>query len=509
MILIMSPACRIKAPEDCATRPPLQNETSVRFLHDPVLYCPGPIQSPYRGDIQIFFDTSGSMIGFKSEKERLDTLTTHVISQLHTVAMNPDTVKYCLFHENKGIFGCRSEPGGPYKPRGNTNLHEALLAASNAELTIIITDAVAASSLTENNEGCARGVDTACVARALHAVLTRPAVDAEFPDWGLIIIPLVILYKGPFYTESKVTLGTFDPEVTLKAVTDDFDIKTTITRPRRLKNGTLVFDYRGPRYLLILIIARHHDLARRAAQAFYERASQFGYTLWTNNDERPSRIPLVETPIEVFPGYLPEMDYKKLTLPDDQPNAWCGTIDVTLNSTGTLPRLEVGCPHDKPGRVPVTLSGRPHNADRVSGCIPLYELPAFSFQIIADKPAMSAELNVFLPSYALPNENYDAIILDTLCPVSTAFTCPDNLLTAHLAAIVDYPATADCFAEPSCPGPVHTVFERFATDSPWLQPHRSFNIHHTLELLYRELYGETYTIRLGRFAMCRIPSPVD
>src|SRR5574341_498541 len=149
-ILALSGACRScrRAPANqspCADSP---TESAPVFISQPVNYCASRPIEPRRGRVQMLVDSSGSMVGFQKAVPQLVNWAQHSFSLLNTSALQIQSSRLCQFSQALpgGIANCVSgQAFAAYQPSGATNIHEAIRAAKDYDLTLILTDGAAAT----------------------------------------------------------------------------------------------------------------------------------------------------------------------------------------------------------------------------------------------------------------------------------------------------------------------------------------------------------------------------
>lgn len=473
-------------------------------MNKPVTFCWEKPSNLRRGDAQILVDSSGSMAGFSQAMPALVTWIEHGISQVQQSSMSVENSRVCQFNQRIGIGDCI--PSGrqlvQFKAFGNTNLHDAIRSAKDYGLTFILTDGVAATGGLGAGD-CANGVDAACVARSLKEVVNHRTTTSEDLDTGIWVLPLLTNYNGAFYTEEPIAVADFRSEETIKQIRTDIDGEAVIQNPRTDANGRLEFDYRGPRALLLIVIARWSDVGRNATQALWERAEYMNVRRIEGMKEFTSGIAAF-TPIELYPGFLNKVTWQNMQEPQDASEIK-GTIDAVLKNEARNPAIAVTCPNNNTGEAVYRLSGVTTEAGRVSGCVPLRMLPAFDFRFRTIKESDQDTLVQFLTSYQRSGDSYTQLRLNLACSMSNLRPCDTNPVAAQWTASVNYMGAAEGLAVGDGSQTVHQQVKDISTVSPNREPHRVYAFSTTLENFYREIGKEQRDIVLANLNICHGP----
>src|SRR5262249_49545342 len=155
--------------------------------------------------------------------------------------------------------------------------------------------------------------DIACVAHAMRDAMRATSADGATGDWGLWFIPLIAEYDGPFYTEEPMP-ADFQERKVVDQIRADLGVQVEVTNPRSGAGG-LVYQYRGPRTLLLIVIARWADVGRAALQALWDRAGDRRLNRINKMREFSAGMACLQ-PVEVYPGFLNMVQWKNLAEPD-------------------------------------------------------------------------------------------------------------------------------------------------------------------------------------------------
>lgn len=489
--------------QSCRSRPPLNGQQpngvkEVIFFDDPISYCVQQRSAAEVGDVQVLIDGSGSMVGFDPKLPEIVRWSQHAVSAIHNSVLNIQTSRVCSFRESEGISGCTGMTGAapPMRSRGNTNLHEALNSANDYALTFVVTDGVAATG--ERGKGdCATGVDAACVARSL--VNWVHGGDTS-EDRGVWLVPLVAPYDGTFYTEEAIAPGNFRSQEAIDKIRADIPLDVLIENPQQGPGGNLVYKYRGPRALLLIVLAKKSDVGRAAIQALWERAEYMNVRQMGELRNYSGGIAAL-TPIEVGPGFLNKVRWSNLR-EADEPGTSQGTLDAEKTGVAEKTTLEINCPNtgDNSGKYTLEASGTP---TQVAGCVQIRVVPGVSFDLRPARPEDDADLRQFVKGFTLPAGSYSSLNLDLGCPNDTSRRCSSNPILVQLAAFMRYAEAADRLASPAKPGSTVAALSNLSTAHPSLEPHRINALSLIVTLFYREIANDARSAVLGSFNVCK------
>jgi hypothetical protein len=247
--------------------------------------------------VQLLIDDSGSMAGFRGElagvANWLDLTLTKVLAGGSDIK---NSVQTCLFGGSAGVHSCA--PGRfntqRFAGRGETALLQAVAAAHNdRDITIILTDGVAASGAGQM-QACSSGVvDPICVARELGRFTEPPPGRANVSGMGIWLVPVRLNFKGVLFTEQRADLNSLDLRAAESRATSQLKSVVKLSGPNLDREGRLELQYEGQRYAMILVLSRSVDVGRTFVHAMYGTPAVSGSGL------NP------EMPWELFPGMVP------------------------------------------------------------------------------------------------------------------------------------------------------------------------------------------------------------
>jgi hypothetical protein len=434
----------------------------------------------------------------------LVTWIQHGVSQVQKSSMEVESSRICQFNKSIGIADCTAagKQLPTFKAFGNTNLQDAISASDGYGLTFIVTDGEADNGGLGTGD-CARGVDAACLARALREVTHARATTGEETDTGIWIMPLLATYDGTFYTDERIAPTDFRPEETVQKIRGDINAEAVIQNPRTGSDGSLEFTYRGPRTLLLIVIARWSEVGRNAVQALWESSEYLGVKRIEEVKEFSSGMATLP-PIELYPGFLNQVKWNSLQEPQD-PSEAKGTMDAVLKNGSGNTVIGVTCPRKDTGSGVYKLSGVSVEAGRASGCAPIRMLPGFDFSLTSASPADEGDLTHFLNGYERSGDSYTDLRLDLACSMANPRPCGLNPVKARWTATMNYAAAADGLASDAGDHPIHRQIKNISTVSPSREPHRVFAFSSTLENFYREVGKDQKSIVLGELDICHGP----
>ncbi|MEO8382841.1 MAG: hypothetical protein ABI779_24500 [Acidobacteriota bacterium] len=492
VVVVLIVIALFSRPPKPQTPPGRSMESEIVSLERPVLYCAAkPLRMP-RGKVQILVDGSGSMTGVRSPVLRYVRWVEQAISRLRDSAIGIDEFRIAQFDRRRGILPSATVAGfmSEFQPRGQTNLHDAIRSSAQYELTFIVTDGIAAAGAGSGD--CAAGVDAACVARALQEAIHVEATTSDEPNPGIWMVPLWTRHHGPFYTEKAVPVASFDVPENLQRLHSELNEDISIQNPRMDSEQNLMFDYSGPRGILIIVIAHSADVGRQAIASLQERAAESDIAM-IDSVQATERETTAMPPIEIYPGYLPPVVWADLVESDESPAR--GTIDTEfLNHR----QISLDCPRSSMNSADFSLSSRPVRA--TARCTAIYQLPAFELGFVEKDSRDGRSLASFLTNYKrTSNSDGDRFTLHLQCGDQEERPCSSNPLRAQWLAQTRYDQSGGKGQEGS--GAQHLIASLSTTD-PVAQPHRIFGLASLLSIFYDEVSRDQRQIVLSEIEFC-------
>ncbi|HWW73888.1 MAG TPA: hypothetical protein VNZ44_00745, partial [Pyrinomonadaceae bacterium] len=272
-----------------------------------------------------------------------------------------------------------------------------------------------------------------------------------------------------------------------------------VEQPRAGADGRLVFNYHGPRMMLLIVVARWADLGRAAVEALWERMEGLGVRRVEKMQDLASLSEGVSSfpPIELYPGFRERVEWKALA-ETEEGEGRSGTMDVYFVRDGQS--VEMSCPQGETGSARYTLSGESPQAGRVAGCVDIRVVPPFTFDL---RPAAEGDdLTQFVRGFEQEGDSYSKLRLGLYCDTSAPHSCRDNPLAARLVGLTHYGAAADALASADGSHAVLRHIAEISTEHPSAEPHRVYGLADTLEAFYRELSAERQTAVLAELKFC-------
>jgi hypothetical protein len=499
--------CGSPAPEGARS---LECTQSTPLILGDVDLCEDAAALVESASAQLLVDTSGSMAGFtktSGQRSALTRIHEWVASALSGLGGDQKAMtlkRVAVFNRVDGM----TEVGDvraleTLTARGDTTLDRAVQEAEKASLTLIVTDGVPFIG-SEAAADCAAGADPGCVARRLIEYVQRRTAA------GVALVPIVAAFDGAFFSEGQdVPADNAAAAVIEESVKRSFprsDVRLAL-RP----GATPPMVYRGPRSLLLLVVAEDERLARAFLRLLLERAGLAQVqTLdgdWSAFDNRERSVGVM-TPIEVYPGYLPPARRIERTRVGDPE----GTIDVTSKGAGEQLAVEIGCRAGDPGhaRERLSFSSRPRGA---GSCRKLRSLASATFSLCPKDEASederkslgSAVREVAFEAGAGGADGPLAVTLDLACDSAPGPDCAAGGAPLRLAATIEYGASAERLASESGSGrsndSIDYVLGLSTSDLP-RNPHRVLGLNALLTQFLRGVSSAARSHPIGALTLC-------
>jgi hypothetical protein len=470
----------------CRPDPPPGNPKGAEPPKIPeiVKYCAPARLNAASLRVQVLIDGSGSMAGFRPYITQLSAWASHALSSIRNAGTTFESYRTCFFRSRDGITACSTAGISALAFRGDTNLHEAIASANSYDLSIILTDGVAATGTGTGD--CAGGVDSACVGRAISKALAPRAGDPQTTIAGAWLLPLVALFDGPLYTEQAAS--ALLPSVIEQNVSSETATTARVGKGSQDARGAMVFPYAGPKEMFSLVIARDADVGRAAVAALVSTAGSQLIPTLTSLKEFQRGIALLR-PIELYPGYVQPLEPGAPGIETREGTFSGGTVDVTSVASGIV---AFSCPAgDNSARI-----GIPFSAEtRIAGCIDLMVLPP-------RKTRFSTAAGVDRIKDPEWTENLARLTATVMCDEKWRQPCDRSAPTVTALSIADFASAADSLNAPQ-KFEVAKLVAVLSTNNMAEQPHRIFGLKETLEKFYRELESQKVSLPFARVAFCR------
>jgi hypothetical protein len=406
--------------------------------------------------VQVLVDESGSMGGYRAALPRFEGWIWRGISRTRSYGYDYESQLNCGFSQPKGIV-CGSATVAPRSMRGSTNLDAAITRSAQADLTIIVTDGVAATG-SRPSDLCAGGVDAACVgiqlAEAIRAS-TGTTVDA-----GAWVLPVSAHFDGDFYTERRVQVSSFDPA----SVDGVADAKAAVSRPRNTQSGELVYVYRGEKPLLLIVISRPSNLGRAFIAGLVE----------TRSMESGPDIGKRYASLELYPGYAPKFRWSSIRRSADFPNV---AKDARLDEASQRLTFRCGASGQKPGTWDLVA------ARSESGTVATVNLVSLPVSMIASRIG-AAGIQIVPVSLS-----HDALRVKAV--IDCGFKNPDCSADAtYRVRATRRPGTAPEIAE-------------WSTFEPEVNPSKVFGLSTIVQSFYQR-FGEMPDLTMAELRVCSV-----
>lgn len=476
----------------CRNLPVVTSQPFIRQGGE-VTYCVGGRASLPSLRTQLLIDASGSMAGFVRALPQLEQWVRQAFSYAQGRVFTPAGERACYFALGRGMFGCSAGVRlGPFAARGDTNLHEAIRAAPNADVTVILTDGVSATGIRAAGD-CAAGVDAACVARALQDAVRPKPGEAQDRQAGIWVVPLAALYDGTFFTEEFIQPAQFHSSVAAENVRRETATVANIGTAAMDASGRLEFPYHGPRALMLLVIARPVEAGRGLLQALAERTAYAQVQAVSGLKEFQSGVAVFPA-VEIFPGYVPPITwagYPVVPAPRGVAQR-CGTLDSRWTAPSTL-RLD--CPPGGDNEAVFQMRGQAPRGP--AGCVRLRVLPDMKVEPRADARNFSPLRG------ARWDEKGESLTMRVACNATWPFSCGSSPYRVDWIGLPDFGNAANCLASPACKGEAASAIRAISTDRAAEFPHRIYGLQDTIARFYANPPAVNYVVPVAELNICR------
>jgi hypothetical protein len=437
-------------------------------------YCTPQKLGIREASYQILVDDSGSMRGVGRQLPDALAWIEQALSHMLRFEMAWSRSRGCFFSAARPVASCQSARISPtgFQGSGGTTLDTAIASAKDYDLTVILTDGAGASG--SPTGVCASGVDAACVGRALAETLQPRAGEPAGIRGGLWLVPLMAQHAGPLYTEQRAELSSIDPARIRETVAKETKASAEADSFRLDRDGQLFYQYKGPRVLLLLVLARRSDLGRAFIAALQARRD---YSQIQSIDSlagfsgKLAALPAVE----LFPGVATGLRWTQLRVA--QPA--CVTFDARIRPDG---KLAIACsnPNDE-AIVTLTAASTPESLD----CARLLNLPVLRTELRADRGLPSIRQAAWRGSALSPSDPLQ-LRLHLACSRTWQGRLSSACATAgRIVSRKDIPSTVEALLAVR-PGNAATNLVRSLSSSSIIySPHRAFQLTETLERFYR------------------------
>ncbi|MBZ5533440.1 MAG: hypothetical protein LAO20_18580 [Acidobacteriia bacterium] len=428
--------------------------------------------------VQVLVDTSASMKGFRKNLPGLLHAVDEGLSYSRDLYFSIQSKKACFFDQKRGIFDCQPRVDGVQVPEasGYTNLDRAVKSAGDYGLSVIFTDGVP-SGLSSGKECVGSGVDAACVSDALSSVLRGASgTDASLLR-GAWIVPIVTMYEGIFFAEQPINPGDFQASVAEAKIREDLGVNARIDNPRKGNDGTLIFDYQGPRILLALVVGEVAP-SRAFLQEFVNHTN---FSLLSTLSEAKSYkggtaiLPVVE----VFPSTVPPEQYQVCQETKDQRGRIEG--DLVNCAVSSANDFRLSC-LPKPSSAHLQLSTKDPNRPLRLDLLAPANL-SFSGHGTIQKVTLAGGSAGGSPS---------RLTIQIACNGKQPVHCGTPEARSELTSTGDMQAAVNELSSPV--SVLGNYIQKLATTQPAVEPHKIYGLADLLENFYRRNLPESKSV---------------
>ena len=423
---------------------------------------------------QVLVDTSASMAGFRKIFPPLLHAVDEGLSYSRGLYFSVEAKRTCFFSQRAGVFGCEPRIDGVaiVPASGYTNLDQAIKSAADHDLTIVFTDGVP-SNQSSGKDCVGSGVDAACVAQALSDAVRGSPGAATNQLRGIWIVPIIAMYQGTYFAEQPVSPNEFDRNAAESNVQNSFGASARIANPRTGSDGTLLFDYAGPRFILAIVIGEA-EVSRAFLQEFYNR-TEFSDVDSIREPKSYKSKTAVLPAIEVFPSTVPRQDYRGCQQSVDQRGRIEGDL---INCARVAPnRFQLSC-RPKPSRASLLLTGA-----ETTHALPLTLLaPAkfgFSSHGVATRPMFTPDAT----GRGMSNLN-----VEVSCNSKQPIRCGSDESRVELTSMADIESVSRDVS--SAGSEIGRFVLGLSTKVPAMEPHKVYGLADLLENFYKRKLPE-------------------
>jgi len=278
--------------------------------------------------------------------------------------------------------------------------------------------------------------------------------------------------------------------------------------PRVGSDGRLNFFYRGPKALLLIVIARQDEFGRDAVWSLWSQARLHGVTQLGDMKEFSSGISTLP-PIEIYPGFLNRVRFenKDNLKATDEPSEHRGTMDVAFVPSESRSSIRLDCPPGSPGEGVYILKGERRGRQQTAACVPIQQLPAYSLRLEPLRGESDKDdLGTIVRSYRQEG-NEETLRLDLACGAGPSRPCDGRSVPIRWNALRDYDRTSAAIAAAETGGIALASVREASTAQPSREPHRIFGLAATLQSFYDLVSGSARRLSLADLEVCNGKAP--
>ncbi|HXG07846.1 MAG TPA: hypothetical protein VNI77_11040, partial [Nitrososphaera sp.] len=290
---------------------------------------------------------------------------------------------------------------------------------------------------------------------------------------------IVTMFTGSFFTEAPLSKENYQPERIRKNVEEYFGLSAETDNPQvESKLGTLMFRYKGPRFLLALVISEHAELGRAFLQFVYLKAEFSGTKKIMSPGEFKQGLALMP-PVEVYPGFAKSPKWTRIEAvrgPGGR-NLQTGNLSGQLAESN---RITVSCQRDRVNSGPFTLSA----VDRASpDSVLIRVLPS-------RRLVLEGGGSRFLRNAKWDNNRADAttnnlmLSFGLVCDQSWSVTCGSKVEQVKWDILPNYEESSSSLRDTSTKSASLRYVQSLSTINPADEPHRIYGLVDLIASLY-------------------------
>jgi hypothetical protein len=332
------------------------------------------------------------------------------------------------------------------------------------------------------------------------------------PNAGLWVVPLVGLYDGRLDLEGQTVPPGTTPEAVAANVKQTF---SSITLEQTVVALGHAPTYRGPRIVLLVVLAKDASLGRSFIRHLMERSALSQVQrIGTTTAQYRSGVGVM-LPIEVLPGQVPRVTAVSAAQ-DKQTDSSFGPIETTSTSRAGGVDIHVTCTDSQPAwsRVALTFH-RSAPASTSDVCSDMISLPSVALAVDAEKSwkGEQGSLRRLIGGVQVASEGVDARA--SVLRGEMLLLCPDSPppgpdcnapVPLVLSAVIDYRQASQALDLPVGSAPSPDYLTTLSTDVVATEPHKVLGLKSLLRGLLRRFSDRAASVSLASMTVCSIAS---
>jgi hypothetical protein len=476
LVLVVGIGCSNSRREGDLRSQAVREGTAAGPLIREIVYESIRPEKPLQAHVEVLIDSSASMQGFRTGLPPILHSVDEGLSYSKNLYFDVASKKTCFFNQKSGIFGCENRIDGVPIPvaAGYTNLDRAVQIASDRELTIILTDGVP-SGLSTGQDCVGSGVDAGCVAEAMSGAVRGTPGASSNELRGVWMVPIITMYRGLFFAEQPVSPGSYDSRGAEAAVQGAFGVNARIENPHLGSDGTLLFNYSGPRFLLAIVIG-DVEAGRAFLQQWYSHLS-FSEIVRLGDAKSYEGGTALLSPFEVFPSSVPAEHFTGCQQTKDQR----GRIKGDLINCSRLEenRFKLSC-RPKPSLAELVITSQP----QMEGLRLALLAPAkTTIHTRGNAQAVQGETGVADTALA-------RLSIQASCGGERRMRCGVDESEVKVSSVPDLALAAREVTDSS--SPAGQLLQHLSTRSPASEPHKVYGLADLLENFYRRKLPDSH-----------------